>query len=72
MEERGYGAEVQSDAMAAHMLFNGSDHFTVERGEDLLDHFDQVPLDAAMPQILGHLDTDVAGADGFSADGSPE
>ncbi len=36
-----------------HHRWSGGNHFAVERRVDLIGHFDQVHLDAAIPQFLG-------------------
>lgn len=61
--------QVQSDAPAAEMMLDGDRHLVVERGQYLIGEFDDIDDRAAMSEVLGHLEADVAGADDDASHG---
>ena len=61
---------MQLDPAAAHVLLDGDRHLLVQRREDLIGDLDDRDLGAAVPEVLRHLDPDVARADDDGADGA--
>ena len=55
--------EAQVDTVLAQACVNLGDHLGVERGHDLVERLDEGDLDAAVAQVLGHLDADETAAD---------
>ncbi len=62
-ERSGRGAQVQGDPMGPQVVLHGSGELLVQRRHDLVGHLHDLDGQAALVQVLGHLQADVAGAD---------
>jgi hypothetical protein len=63
LEAAGTDAEVERDATGAQVCLHRAGQFAVQRRHQLIGELDERHVTAPVPQVLGHLQADVAATD---------
>jgi hypothetical protein len=63
LERRDAVIKPEPDSMPLHMAFDDAGHFPVERRQNLIEHFDDRDVEAAMNEIFRGLEADEPAAD---------